>query len=84
MGFWANEGVEKEVVTVYEGLKRRFPNVTVNYADGYDLETNDLRLSEARAAANRADVIVVAKDLIRVEKQSRGLILPSMPISNCW
>lgn len=60
MGFWANEGVEKEVVTVYEGLKRRFPNVTVNYADGYDLETNDLRLSEARAAANRADVIVVA------------------------
>lgn len=73
-------------MTVYEGLKRRFPNVTVNYADGYDLETNDLRLSEARAAANRADVIVVVvgERFNRVEKQSRELILPSMPISNCW
>jgi len=60
MGFWANEGVEKEVVTVYEGLKKRFPGTDIHYADGYDLNTNVLNLAEAQASASRSDIIVVA------------------------
>lgn len=59
-GFWANEGVIDEMVTVREGFERRFGARSVIYADGYDLETNELKLPEAMRAAAQADVVVVA------------------------
>ena len=34
LGFWANEGIVDEVVTVYEGLKNKYPEsdiVSVSY-----------------------------------------------------
>lgn len=60
LGFWANEGVTDEVVTVYEGLKNKYPESDFVYADGYDLETNELHLMEACNAARQSDVVIVA------------------------
>lgn len=60
LGFWANEGVVDEAVTVYEGMKEKFPLSKINYAEGYDLNTNELRLSEALNAARMSEVVIVA------------------------
>ena len=60
LGFWANEGIVDEVVTVYEGLKNKYPEANIVYADGYDLTTNELHLTEARNAAMQSDVVIVA------------------------
>ena len=60
LGFWANEGIVDEVVTVYEGLKNKYPESDVVYADGYDLATNELHLMDARNAAMQSDVVIVA------------------------
>lgn len=60
LGFWANEGIVDEVVTVYEGLKNKYPEADIVYADGYDLTTNELHLAEARNAAMQSDVVIVA------------------------
>lgn len=60
LGFWANEGIVDEVVTVYEGLKNKYPKAGIVYADGYDLVTNELHLAEARNAAMQSDVVIVA------------------------
>ena len=60
LGFWANEGIVDEVVTVYEGLKNKYPESDVVYADGYDLSTNELHLMDARNAAMQSDVVIVA------------------------
>lgn len=59
-GFWANEGVIEEVVTVREGLACKFPEASLLYAEGYDLETNELKLPDALRIASQADVVVVA------------------------
>jgi Beta-glucosidase-related glycosidases len=59
-GFWANEGVVDEVVTVKDGLLARFPNAVINYASGYDLETNELKLTDAKAVAMKSDIVIVA------------------------
>lgn len=59
-GFWANEGVVDRMVTVREGLEARYGAGSVIYAEGYDLETNALKLPEALQAAARAEVVVVA------------------------
>ena len=60
LGFWANEGIVDEVVTVYEGLKNKSPESDVVYADGYDLATNELHLMDACNAAMQSDVVIVA------------------------
>ena len=60
LGFWANEGIVDEVVTVYEGLKNKYPESDVVYADGYDLATNELHLMDACNAAMQSDVVIVA------------------------
>lgn len=59
-GFWANEGIVEEVVTVKQGLEARYGKSRVLYAEGYDLETNRLQLPQALAVARQADVVVVA------------------------
>ena len=60
LGFWANEGIVDEVVTVYEGLKNKYPESDIVYTDGYDLATNELHLMDARNAAMQSDVVIVA------------------------
>ena len=60
LGCWANEGIVDEVVTVYEGLKNKYPESDVVYADGYDLATNELHLMDACNAAMQSDVVIVA------------------------
>ena len=60
LGFWANEGIVDEVVTVYEGLKNKYPESDVVYADGYDLATKELHLMDACNAAMQSDVVIVA------------------------
>lgn len=59
-GFWANESVIEEVVTVKQGLEARYGKSKVLYAEGYDLETSRLQLPRALATARQADVVVVA------------------------
>ena len=60
LGFWANEGIVDEVVTVYEGLKNKYPESDVVYADGYDLATTDLHLMDASNAAMQSYEVIVA------------------------
>lgn len=60
LGSWAIEGVKDEVVTVIDGIKNKFKNSKVTYSEGYDLETNELKLNDAYRAAANADVVVVA------------------------
>ena len=60
LGFWANEGIVEEVTTVFDGLKNKFPSSKIIYAEGYDLESYDLKLNEALSAAHQSDIVVVA------------------------
>lgn len=59
LGGWAVEGVKEEVITVLQGIKNRYPDSVVTYAEGYDLKTSQLNLAEAKQAAAMADVVVV-------------------------
>jgi beta-glucosidase len=57
--FWVAQGNSNDAVTILEGLKSKFGNVT--YAKGYNADntTNDVLLEEAKTAAQNAEVIVV-------------------------
>ncbi|MBQ8501491.1 MAG: glycoside hydrolase family 3 C-terminal domain-containing protein [Bacteroides sp.] len=59
-GFWAGQGVVSQMVTVREGLQNKYPDARINYANGYDLRSNELQLTDALSAARRSDVVVVA------------------------
>lgn len=73
-GYWANQGIVPAIVTVREGLAKRYPSSRILYAPGYDFESgekvregehlaqpvNPAKISEAKAAASRADVVIVA------------------------
>lgn len=43
LGGWAAEGESGEVVTIYEGMKKAFPETKITYIEGYDLETNEIK-----------------------------------------
>lgn len=43
LGCWAAEGDANDVVTIYEGIKKGFPRSQIDYFEGYDLATNDLK-----------------------------------------
>ena len=57
--FWIGQGTPDNAVTLYEGLKNKFSNVT--FADGYknDNTTNETLINEAVANAQNAEVILV-------------------------
>ena len=59
MGSWAIEGVREEAITVLQGIKNRYPNSVIAYADGYDLETNQLDLAGAKRVATMSDIVIV-------------------------
>ncbi len=61
MGFWASEGVVEEAVTLLDGVEERFSKAKVSYADGYDLETFELKdLDKSLELASNSDVVIVA------------------------
>lgn len=74
IGFWANQGNVPAVVTVREGLEKRYPSSRILYAPGYDFESgmkthegehlaqpvNPAKIAEAKAVAAKADVVIVA------------------------
>lgn len=43
LGCWAAEGNADEVITIYEGMRKAFPGSKIDYVEGYDLNTNELR-----------------------------------------
>lgn len=43
LGCWAAEGNADEVITIYEGMRNAFPDSKIDYVEGYDLNTNELR-----------------------------------------
>ena len=58
-GAWAATTDRSKVVTLYDALVRK--GLEVNYAEGYDMKSNQLTgLQEALQAAEASDVIVVA------------------------
>ena len=58
-GAWAATTDRNKVVTLYDALVRK--GLEVNYAEGYDMKSNQLTgLQEALQAAEASDVIVVA------------------------
>ena len=48
------------MVTVREGLASKYPDTSLLYAEGYDLETNELKLQDALRVASQSDVVIVA------------------------
>ena len=58
-GFWANERVIPEMVTVKEAFEKR--GYQVDYCPGYDLQTKEVNQQmQALRAARNADVVIVA------------------------
>ena len=57
--FWVAQGNSNDAVSVYEGLKNKFSNIS--FCNGYvaDNTTNETLINEAVQNANGADVIVV-------------------------
>lgn len=58
-GGWFGIGTIDGVVTINEGLKKKFPYAQVNYAEGYDINTNELKEDSALLAAKKSDVVIV-------------------------
>ena len=56
---WHGNGDEKDVVTVYEGLKNRFGNIS--FSDGYkpDATTSDSLINAASGVSSKADIVFV-------------------------
>lgn len=56
---WEGEGAMDSVVTIYEGLRRRLPNL--KYSQGYkaDGSSNDSLINAALETASNADIILV-------------------------
>lgn len=57
LGNWKAIADAKEAVNVLEGLKANYPNSTIRYFEGYDLETNQLK---AIPSLQQYDVVIVA------------------------
>lgn len=61
MGSWHAAGDHNKVITLFDGIKKRFPGAEVNYAEGcdfYSMEKNDF--SAALNIAKKSDVIILA------------------------
>lgn len=61
LGTWHASGDGTKVVTVREGLAKKFPNAQIRYARGCDFKSGDRSgFAEAIAAAAGADVVIMA------------------------
>ena len=61
MGSWEGQGVPEAVETIYAGFEKEFNGkANLNYAKGCDFDgTNETGFSDAIAAAQKSDIIVV-------------------------
>lgn len=61
MGAWHASGVSNAVVTVVEGLRKRYPDAKISFARGCGFEGDDRSgFDEAVAVARRADIVILA------------------------
>jgi beta-glucosidase len=61
LGTWADQGRSEDVISLYSALSQRIPAERLVYVKGTDIsEGTAVDLEAARAAAGRADVIVLA------------------------
>ena len=61
MGTWRSEAKEKDVVTIYDGLSKQFPNVEFKYLDGVSfLKTKSDFNSQLKKYSEGADLIIFA------------------------
>lgn len=44
LGNWSALGKAEDVITVYDGLRAALPHAEITYIEGYDLETNELKV----------------------------------------
>lgn len=78
--FWIGQGKSNDAVTLYEGMKSRFTNLS--FSNGYqaDNTTNETLINEAVQQANYADVIVVNIGLSgKMAGEDRALTQPVVP-----
>ena len=77
--FWVAQGSSKDAVSVYEGMKNKFSNIS--FCNGYnaDNSTTEALINEAVANANNADVIVVNIGISgKMAGEDRALANPSI------
>jgi len=74
MGSWHAAGDPAMVVTLEEGLKRRFPDTQLRTAEGCDFETDDKSgFAEALAVAAVSDIVILAigENYVQSRQQKR-------------
>ena len=77
--FWVAQGSSNDAVSVYEGMKNKFSNIT--FCNGYnaDNSTTESLISEAVSNANNADVIVINIGISgKMAGEDRALANPSI------
>jgi beta-glucosidase len=61
LGTWDASGSETRIVTILNGLKNRFPNAIIEFAEGTDFEgTNKSGFNKAKALAIESDLVICA------------------------
>lgn len=61
MGSWHAAGNPDRVITVEDGLRRKFPGASVEVAEGCDFTTSDMSgFQEAISLARQADLVILA------------------------
>lgn len=61
LGTWIAQGKKESVVSILEGIRKRFSHSTVQYAQGCEIDSNDKNgFAEAIRTAKESDVVIAA------------------------
>jgi beta-glucosidase len=80
--FWIAQGMSKDAVTIYDGLKNKLGNNTLTFSTGYnaDAGTSETLIAEAVQAAQNADVVLVNIGISgKMAGEDRALANPTIP-----
>ena len=80
--FWIGNGTANNAVTIYDGLKNKLGESSINYAEGYnaDASTNDNLINAAIQSANNSDVVLVNVGISgKMAGEDRALANPVIP-----
>ncbi|MBS1567416.1 MAG: beta-glucosidase BglX [Bacteroidetes bacterium] len=80
--FWIAQGKTADAVTIYEGLKSKWPNATISSSNGYgaDGSVTDAGINEAVQAAQQADIVLVNVGISgKMSGEDRALANPAIP-----
>ena len=80
--FWIGNGTANNAVTIYDGLKNKLGESSINYAEGYnaDASTNDNLINAAVQSANNSDVVLVNVGISgKMAGEDRALANPVIP-----